>query len=275
MQDSHNLIDPQQDPEQAEQELARLMKSFQVKPGQRFYDRMQKAPWHPVAAQLLPRRLLAGAALLVLLLFTTLLVSPSLRAAAQQGMRYFFASPTESLALRLVIPEGPGGTDSFDVREFPLSLAEVEALADYPIASPAVFPRGWEFAGANYIYGRQEVLLKYARPRESLVLSQRPLGELREYARIGPGAPVETISIRGVEAELVKGGWRLLSGELPKETPPPGTEITLNIVWDPAYPQVTLRWHENDMLYELTLSGEGPINEELLVQTAQTIEINP
>jgi hypothetical protein len=61
-----------------------------------------------------------------------------------------------------------------------------------------------------------------------------------------------------VEGEYVSGGWKTepAAGKtaLPG-TPQPGTQVSLDITWDPALPQHILRWQEGDVFYEILVSA--------------------
>jgi hypothetical protein len=260
------------EPDWEGEQLAQLLARFSPRPSQRFYRRMEAAPWNAGSLARNRPRFLVAAAGLLLLIFAFGLASPSLQASAQRWLRFFQASPTESLDLVFTMPYPPDTSSSYHQRDFRLSAAEVEALAGYPIRMFSALPEGFQFAGAHYAPQLEGVTLKYTRNGQAILFYQRPLQNIQEYSRIGPTAQVKKVQVRGVEGELVQGGWRISSNSQPMETSPPGTPVHLEIFWDDKFSQLTLRWQEDEMAYEVSGTAQNEIDSDFLIHLANTIE---
>jgi hypothetical protein len=276
-----------------EERLIALLQGMRPHPTGRYYQRMASAPWRsaPVSSSRIARivtyqasrTLLAVAALIFFLTITMVLAVPSLSAVARQLMRFFIPNPSDNMVLQVTVPS-PGDAQVFGSEGyFSLTLSEVEKLAGYDVKEILLPEAGSPlprlvFSGAHYDPGLEMVTLRYSIESDSLFFSQHPSGNIEEYSSIGAGAPVETVRVRGVEGEYVRGGWRSepSSGHPARQTPPPGTQVSLDITWDPALPQRILRWQEDHVYYEILISaGLGrkmQMEKEALINLANFIK---
>ena len=99
----------------------------------------------------------------------------------------------------------------------------------------------------------QAVILDYRTEASNQVLrfTQQRVGPLDSLASIGASAQVEPVRIGIYEGEYVSGGWRHPGLATPLAKTAPGMQITLEASWDPASGIQMLRWHTEDMLFEL------------------------
>ncbi len=267
-----------------EERLAVLLESLRPRPTSRFYRRMASAPWRSSSTparssrRAFLRPLAAGVFLLALAVIAVFAIPP-LNATARRLMFFFAPSPSQSLVLQVTAPS-PGDPNVFgSPGYFSLTLLEAQRLADFDvrqisIAQVTSLIPGLEFAGAHYDPDLQAVTLRYSVDSRSLFLTQRRLGSIEEYNTIGPGAPVEQVSVGGVKGEYVTGGWK---PAVPQAvTPQPGAKLSLDVTWDPALPQHILRWQEGGFLYEiLTTAGLGreiELGKEELIKIAEFIQ---
>lgn len=254
--------------------LARLMADFQPHPGPCFYQRMAAAPWNAPRRRVSLLRILAASALSLVLIAAAAAAYPPLQASATRLLNFFSSSPTASLELEFVVPDPAKNNleQGIILSDFPLSLAEAEALAGYPVRRLSEIPAGFQLAGADYDPKLQGITLQYRAAGQMILLYQRPIALVHESSRIGPNTAVQKVQVRNTDGELVRGGWRLSSGSQLLEDSPPGTPVSLKIYWDANYPQLTLRWQDTDMAYELSAPTNGEIDSDFLIQLANTIE---
>jgi hypothetical protein len=256
-----------------EPQIEALLKRIQPRPSQRFHDQMADAPWnraeqksrHPALRWSMVSLL---ALLIITLTFIGLLALPSFHALAQQIRLFFWHTPSDQLELT-TLP--PGTTSPYTASETPpaqLSIEAIKTLAGYPLLVPQELPQGLHFLGASYDPVLQAVTLRYGSLNHTLLITQRPSGEIQEYSTVGASAPVETLRLRGGEAELVSGGWRVA-------TPSPGSEVQTtpgDVTWDSELHQHILRWQESGMIYEILSSGEGYLSDQELIRLAESLK---
>ncbi len=271
-----------------EERLAALLERLRPRPTARFYHRMASAPWKSAAPEArrfrawpsrrAAMRALAAGAVLLALAVLSVFVFPPLNATARRLMSFFAPSPSLSLELEVTAPS-PGDPNIFGAPGyFSLTLVEAERLAGFPVrqiplAEGSNSIPGLVFDGAHYDSLLQAVTLRYSTQAGSLFLTQRKLGSIKEYNTIGPGAPVEQVSVHGIQGEYVTGGW--IPVHPLAATSQPGTQVSMDVVWDPTLPQHILRWQEGDFLYEIltsaSLGSKIELEKETLVEIAESI----
>ncbi len=256
-----------------EPQIEALLSSIKPQPSQRFHQRMAAAPWNRSEHKSWPRALRWSvisllALLVVTLTFVSLLALPSFHALAQQIRLFFWHSSSDQLELT-TLP--PGTTSPYAVSETPppqLSIEAVQAQAGYPLLVPQQLPQGLRFLGASYDPVLQAVTLRYGSLNHTLLITQRPSGEIQEYSTVGASASIETVNLRGGEGELVSGGWMVA-------TPAPGSEAQAtpgDVTWDSTLHQHILRWQESGMIYKILSSGEGSLSPQELVRFAESLK---
>jgi hypothetical protein len=198
-------------------------------------------------------------------------------------MRFFNPNPSDQMTLQVTIPS-PEDPQVFGAPGyFSLSLEEVEKLDGFEVKE-IIFPATGSpipemaFSGAHFDAELQAVNLRYSVDGISLFFSQRASGKIEEYSSVGAGAPVKPVIVRGVEGEYVAGGWRSkrASDSPAHGTLQPGTQVSLDIVWDYDLPQRILRWQEDQVYYEILYSAglgrKWPLDEEALIQIASYVK---
>ena len=268
----------------AESQIEAWFGAFQPRPGRDFYRRMQDAPWAESRMRdqkstlaswlsgLRARHALIAAIVVLLVLVTATLAIPSLRAVAGQIMLYFAPAQADQFSLQVTVPPTGEAGAFASIPDYALTLSQAGELAGYPLKQIHSPPPGFAFTGAHFEPALRSVALRYQSGGAALYLTQRPLGEVEEVHTIAPGAVVETVQVGEAYAEYVTGGWRLNPGDGPSlATATPGTQVGLDLSWDPDLPQQTLRWQQDGMLYELRFTGHPPLTLHELTQIAANI----
>ena len=278
-----------------EEEITKLFKVFKPHPSKDFFRRMENAPWAASRKtgsrfESFLRRLfgfggpsslpgfrvaLASFAILLVIVLVTL-ASPSLQAVAQQLLQFIIPAPTDELTLKVTVQQ-PGTQEPLNAAErYPLTVNQAEEAAGYPISVITKLPQGLTLAGARYNPELQAVSLLYMGAGQTLVFTQRPIGEIIEFTTVGASAPVEIVSVHGLAAEFVTGGWIVTgTNDRIQSTPAPGTQVNLGVYWDPSLPQYILRWQEGNTQYEFlsTKTAQGiTIEKDDLIAMAESIK---
>lgn len=267
-------------------QIAALLKLFQPRPSSSFYKRMGVAPWvkpkgrvwdklptNGTLSHLFQMRAMTIAVIVVLLIAIGIIASPSLRVIAQQIAQYFLPADSNQISVPISIsppakPLIPGSPDAFT-----LSLSEVQDVSGFTPKEIPLSLYGLSFNGAYYDPNLQLVTLRYTGEGFMLLITQRRLGEIEEYSSIGANAPVESVSVRGVMGEFVSGGWRIISeGKESLSTTTPGTTLDLDVVWDSELPLRTLRWQEDNILYEILLTGSNGFGKSDMLYIAERVK---
>jgi len=158
----------------------------------------------------------------------------------------------------------------------PLTYAEVEEQADFPIQSPAQLPEFLVFDGASYDPATQTVILAYhynyanfPENTNGLVITEIVMPEIGTCAlcgfvvgqyngdptsgsgtKVGENATIQTVAIGNIAGQYVEGVWS-------------GTEQ--GWVFDTTSYVKTLRWQSNGIAYELRYFGEEITKADLIV----------
>ena len=294
MRESQNQPDGVHRPP-SEEEIVSYLETFQPYPSEDYYLRMETAPWtvpEETGSRIsglmnwltgmdnsFPRpgvRVALASTVLLLVIILVTLASPKLQAVAQQILHFIVPAPTDELALQVTVQ--PSGTqEPLNAAErYPLTSIQAEELSGYPIRVFAQLPEGITLTGAQYNPNLHAVTLLYAGAVQTILFTQRPVGEITEYATVGASAPVENVTVHGVPGEFVTGGWIVTdTNDRIQATPAPGTQVSLGVYWDPTLPQRILRWQEGVMLYEIlsTKTAQGiTIDKDILIKLAESIE---
>jgi hypothetical protein len=279
----------------SEEQIISYLEAFQPQPSEEFYQRMESAPWrttdevHSYTINLMDwltglgnslhipgMRVALASTLLLLVIILVTLASPKLQAVAQQILQFIVPAPTDELTLQVTVH--PSGTqEPLNIAErYPLTPAQAEDLSGYPLRVISLVPDGVTLTGAQYYPNLRAVTMRYAGAGQTLLFTQRPVGEIKEFATVGASAPVEVVNVRGVQGEFVTGGWIVTdTNDRIQATAAPGTQISLGVYWDPTLPQRILRWQEGNMLYEIlsTKTAHGvTLDKDELIRLAESIE---
>jgi hypothetical protein len=260
-----------------ESQVERLLAGFNPHPSRGFYQKIEATPWRRAVKR--ERRLripawgaIATATVVVSILLIGILAIPSLQAVAQQIMHYFMPAQADQRSIEMTVPYPDDKSDFGSPAYFSLSLAQAQAQVDFPITQIQQLPSGWAFSGAHYEASLNSITLRYQVNGSTLYLTERLADVVEEYSSVGASAPVETVTVGEVTGEYVLGGWRLASeGSSPVETGVPGTQVSLDIYWDPDLPQQTLRWERGGIVYEIRFAGKSPLSKQVLIEIAESL----
>lgn len=266
------------------EQIESMLKRIRPIPGKEFYLRMETAPWKQASIGRKSRwtwlgnmdlnaRLAAASLAVLLLAIASLIFMPSVRATAQNLLRFLMPAPEDAITIPVMIPY-PDDSNVFDTpAAFDHSLEEAQRQVEYPLKDITLLMDGLRFNGAHYDPQLQKVTLRYTSGEFNLFFSQRPLGTIEEYSKIGASAPVEMVKVRGVDGEYVRGGWKILSpGYQVLETAPPGEQVFVEATWDATLPQNMLRWSEGGFLYELITTGNPEIDRSDILDIAKRVK---
>jgi len=258
-----------------EHDVAKALEAFQPQPSGRFYQRMQREPWMAqpmtiltrVAPKRAPNRrwILVMGLLATLFIVGTVLVTPPLRALAQEMLELFARAPKDEITGQELEANVPP-VDSWQ-RE--LSQMQAEQLAGFDIWVPHQLPFGYRFNQAAYLSMEQMVISFYSvadapmvdpRLHTNFVLAQQPATYADRSNRmfpVGTSAVIETVQLGDVQGAYVEGVWCGTSSD--SET----------LQWCPLPKQGILRWQRDEWVF--TLDGAGSITREQMIELATNL----
>lgn len=235
----------------SEKMLRNMLKRAQMRPSQRFYDRMAHAPWGAPASPVTVRRsqrlrLLAAAAATLVLIVLFLLAVP-FRSLAQQALDFITRGERDIIA-------SPAFVEPTAVTPVLGDLADIRHAGDvagFTVRLPTNLPEGLQIIDANVNPG--SVTVTYSGEQKILIFLQQVDAAASLY--IGANAEVESVAVDGVTGEYVRGGWR---------------QTERGIVWDNSLGGSHLIWEKNGIRYTLTVDT-GSISRETLIQIADSL----
>jgi len=238
-----------------EEQVELLFSDIQPKPSSEFFQRMEGQPWKrgrrgllwvKLPLRKLPAMLILGMILVLIVSFA----SPSIEVLANRIARFFSASPSDQITIKIPIENLTDPEARFNLR-----ILEAEEMAGFPVKTPKKLPKGFIFAGAEYHPTRNAIVLNYISDAGDIFrISQRPIGV--EYQNISADAGIEIVEVGNMTGEYVAGGWTTTTTGIPNKTPE--TEITLQASWDPNAHLQILRWQDQDYIFEIIFSGNQP-----------------
>ncbi len=265
-----------------EHDVARVLEQFDPQPSARFHQRMQSQPWmaqtmttrtHGAPTRTPNRRWMPAAGLLALMLCAGLvIVTPPLRAFAQDILQVFVRAPTEALTVAELEANAPPLEESQDG----LSLVEAEQRAGFKLWTPSIVPEKHHFNQATYVPSEEMVTSLYVAADapvvdlgqySQLVLAQQPArraASSRSMFPVGVAAPIESVQIDGMSGQYVEGSW-CGAGPDP-ETP---------LQWCGSSSARTLRWQRDEWMFTLAaldMNASLPsLSREQLIAVAATL----
>jgi hypothetical protein len=265
-----------------EAEIEGLLKRFRPQPSQRFYHRMQAAPWQNLlnerssTQQMRRKPKLKLAWSLAIFLFIILAGSaaliPPVRAIARQIIYSFIAAPSNQIEVQVTL-SSPGDLFNYsDPSNFQLTLKEAQSLAGFQVRQISPRPAGLNLLGARFDPYYNAVILLYQADHFILFLSQRPLANSQDVFSVGEQAVIEIVKVGELRAEFVRGGWKSISTRDIGEGQTPGSQINITAIWDNTLPQSTLRWQADKTAYEMRALGEGGPQESDLILWANELK---
>jgi hypothetical protein len=225
------------------------------------------------------RAALAGA-LTILLAVALLLGLPQSRAWAQNLWR-FFANTSDQIvlptqpAVRLAQPGTAPTSTPFpswrpqfyafcgDIVAPRCSIAQIQAMVDFPVKGIADLPEGMQFLGATG--GTEGIYLSYRGkdPAVNLLLLQGPSQPDDQPMPVGASAVVESVQIGAVSGEYVQGAFFHKGGDPISQ-------------WQTNASTQSLRWDAEGIRYTLWMSAspdssQGALDQASLVRLAGSL----
>ncbi len=236
------------------EEIEAMLAAYRPAPGDRFYRKMETAPWKdplPSARRLSVLRLAAALGVL-LALNGWIFFTPQGRALAQHALRYFFKAGSDSLSAEQIETTPPVEPQRNQ------AIAEIEAQSGLPVYVPERLPEGMQFYGASYDESQEIVIQQYGFAPEDIRLSikQQPFATRAACTLcglVGASAPVTEVSIRDVDGEYVEGVWELTDA---------------GPVWRNDPYLKTLRWQEGGTAFEMIFMGTEMERDDLIAVAA-------
>lgn len=234
----------------SEKALRDVLKRAQLRPSQRFYDRMAHAPWVAPASPVMVRRsqrlrLLAAAATLVLIVLFLLVVP--FRSLAQQALDFITRGERDTIASPAFVEPTAATPVLGDLAD----IRHASDVAGFTVRLPTNLPEGLQIIDASVNPG--SVTVTYSGEQTILIFLQQVDAAASLY--IGANAEVEPVAVDGVTGGYVRGGWRQTEG---------------GIVWDNSLGSSHLIWEKNGIRYTLTVES-GVISRETLIQIAASL----
>jgi len=215
-----------------DEKIEEQLNALQLSPSQSFHRRMARAPWTPAATT--RRRTYIVTGLTVVLVVTLLAFTPQGRAWAQEILRFFTRTASDTLPYTLepvtwldVTPDIPAPTitplpsqapfavDCGDFAYARCSIEKVRSKVHFTVSELGSIPAGLYFIGATG--GPDRVFIKYEAEAHSggMYIYESPWTDSPEQTawQVGASAVVETVQIGKSTGEYVKGSFSMINGE--------------------------------------------------------------
>lgn len=264
--------------------LASSPVEIQLEPSDKFYSRMQHAPWRQDPderhkdSRSYPMARLSSIGFITAIAATILIVAlliafTPIGVYAKGLINYLLRANSNELMVTLTVPPEYPSIGNRSPASANLSVEEVEILAGFKPILPNVLPVYYQFSGANYD-SRLEVIELYYEGSDDWFMITQKKGRI-DYQRIGASATIHLVPIGDVVGEYVPGGWSVAIDENNIiKTAIPGSEVSLNVYWDSQLRQNMLRWQKGDILIEI-LSFSDQLDVEALVNIAESMSDTP
>jgi hypothetical protein len=256
------------------EQLEVMLKEIQPEPRETFHTRMKSAPWQPATrfarkTVFQNRRYQLAGLLSILVLLGAMAFTPAGRVLADDILHFFVRASGNTLPLApdeiiplvpTITPEPtyfPAILPADQVQPQPtkiveqaepiqeteqqdnLDFASAKYLVEFDLWMPSMLPKDYRLTNLQYLPDQQAIRSSYASPvagsGEFVSLTQ---GTNLPPFEVGADASVETLTLRGVEVEWIKGGWFV----------PNGADTA---TWEESTGMDTLRWEENGVTLEL------------------------
>jgi hypothetical protein len=263
-------------------EIETLLGGFAPKPSVKFYSKMKEAPWVKDSSQnkgryfllkaLSSRRILVISGIFLLIALTSILFFPSVKAVARQIIFSFLPASSDHIEIQVSL-SNPGDLFHFsDPANFPFTIQEIREQAGFSVKDIIHAPEDLILIGSRFDPGYHTVTILYQGDNYKLFITQRPIGKGEDVFSIGSTAQVNLVTLGDHQAEFVTGGWKAISTQTSPASQPPGTQASINAIWDNNLPQYTLRWRDNNFVYELRAVGEGSPSQTELISLANELK---
>jgi hypothetical protein len=279
MVDQNNSINHHNLPDDSE--IESLLAGFHPTPSARFYSKMNKAQWNTrnswenyrnFRAKPLIRNPLLGIFIILLLIFLGITFIPSVNVIARQVFFSFLQAGSDNLDVQVTLTN-PGDLFHFsDPANFPLSLQDAQKQAGFLVREIKNPPVDLNFMGSRIDESFKTVTSLYQGDDIKLFITQRPIGKGTDVFSIGASARVKPVNIGIHQGEFVVGGWKAISTQTVTGTPLAGSQTNISAIWDNSLPQYTLRWQDQNFIYELRTIGEGNLSQTALISLANELK---
>jgi hypothetical protein len=229
-------------------QIETLLENINPQPSERFYQKMENAPWKQEAKEAKPKLIrfpYTRAAAIVLISLCLVLLAQPAQSFAQWLAQLFQIVPSETTTTidLPIVPTStyvPSPTPSPALEEFQASLA-------FTIRQPQNL-HGYIFHEAYTMPNSQTLIISYVLAGENplargLTLYQSTDEEMNY--QIGENAIVQPIEINGVYGEYVQGNWETI------DTSSSATQLSVRSQWDNSVQLHMLVWEMDGVTYQL------------------------
>lgn len=280
MSDHNNLFTNSNAPDDAD--IESLLGGFSPKPSVNFYSRMEKASWVTEITQKkgryfltnvpLSRQILVISGFLLFIALISISFFPSVRAMARQIIFSFLPASSDHLEVQVIL-SNPGDLFHFsDPANFPFTIQEIREQAGFTVKEIIQVPDNLILIGSRFDPDYNAVTTLYQGDNYKLFLTQRPIGKGEDVFSIGSTAQINLVTLGDQQGEFVTGGWKAISTTTYPGSQTPDTQASISAIWDENLPQYTLRWQDQNFVYELRALGEGSLTQMELISLANELK---
>ena len=262
-----------------ENQIEDMFINIHLSPGNRFYRRMKKAAWTPVA--IARRRAYIVTGLTVALVAALLTFTPQGRAWAQEVIRFFTRAESDTLPYTpeplvwvgvtpSVLPPTPTPMAAFaadcgDFNNPSCTFEQIRRKVNFSIVELSTIPHGMHFVGATGNPDLVEIFYDNGQNGWGLSIAEQPWTGSSDLTqlKIGASAAVETVQIGSATGEYVKGGFV------------PSADGTTQI-WEVNAGAQTLQWVDHGVFFSMGEYGPAAILDKAeFVALAESLTSGP
>lgn len=275
-----------------DRELTQALADFQPQPSNRFYMRMESAPWrqqryqaqstHNILAPFLPRSTLGIVGLSLATFCLVIILTPPLRTAAQEwlGLMPKHQDDLWTLVERQEWTQSAADIEPIIIEPETAAFLEAKRLAGFTPWQPAVSPPGYYLETILYmpLPKHRALFSTYRNPvahpfnpawQPSFSLYQEDASTentLLLTLPVGASAEVEIVHLGDITGEYVEGFWRGPSSSSPME-------------WHPSTSSRTLVWQQAGFNFRLEANGSpdsaGALDKQEMITLARNLQPLP
>lgn len=248
------------------EQIETLLTHITDKPSERFYEKMENAPWNTAANEQSARpttrpNYRATAAVAIVALMTAGLLFTPLGAAAQELLsRFFTPLPTNTQTSTITINPQPTAIAEAPVY-IPQSLAQVQAQVGFDIPLPRALPPFYNTLDAQLV--GDGVMVSFRNDSDTvgrnLVMQIHPLGDDPDHFdfEVGANAQIETVQIGNVTGEYVRGYWATDEAPTVVGENAEGQVVELEQSWNNDLGFQFLKWQADGFNYQIMFQETG------------------
>jgi hypothetical protein len=231
-----------------EKQLETLLENLKPEPSERFYQKMENAPWQQNETEEKPKLIrfpYARAAAIVIISLCLLLMTQPAQSFAQWLASLFQIVPSETTT-SISLPIVPTSTYVPSPSPSP-ALETLQANLAFTIRQPQNL-HGYIFHDAYTMPNSQTLIIGYVWAGENPLARGLSLYQSTDESmnyQIGENAIVQAIEINGVYGEYVQGNWETI------ETTTSATQLSVRSQWDNTVQLHMLVWEIEGVTYQL------------------------